>query len=136
MRELVVGIRFLYCDFDLVVFGSTCGVCSKSRVSLRVLEEWFEAEFAEPVSRMRTDSPEAVCCGFDVPIAAVGDYLAVVDGLLDYIYPAATAEIIVAVIHHKAVVTMVLSLTPTSDSNKKNECELARSRRRRNSFLT
>ena len=59
-----------------------------------------------------------------------------VDGLLDYIYPAATAEIIVAVVHHKAVVTMVLSLTPTSDSNNKNECELARSRRRRNSFLT
>ena len=53
-----------------------------------------------------------------------------VDGLLDYIYPAATAEIIVAVVHHKAVVTMVLSLTPASDSNEKNDTKVAASFRK------
>jgi len=79
-------MRLLYCVFDLVVCDSTLGVASEPCValrvsSLRVVDEWFESELPKAVSGVRTNSPKAVHCGFDGPIAAVSGALAVVDGL-------------------------------------------------------
>jgi len=68
------------------VCDSTYDVASGPHVALRVsglrvLDEWFQTEFAKSVSRVQPNSPEAVHCGFDGPIVAVSDDLAVVDGL-------------------------------------------------------